>query len=85
MKEETKTKKPRLSWRKKKQRFGPETRRLSRGGEGWLAIAQKDKDGSWFWYGGGQNTCQTPTDLETAKKEAMAHILALEGDKPNNP
>lgn len=85
MKEDPKTKKPRLSWRREKQRHGPETRRLSRGGKGWLAIVQKNKDGSWFWYGGGQNTCQTPTDLETAKKEAMAHILALEGDKPNNP
>ena len=77
MNEETKTKKPRLSWRKEKQRYGPETRRLSRGGED-LAIVQKNKDGSWFWYGGGRNTCQTPTDLETAKKEAMAHILAME-------
>ena len=83
MNEEHKTKKPRLSWRKEKQRYGPETRRLSRGGKD-LVIVQKNKDGSWFWYGGGQNTCQTPTDLETAKKEAMAHILSLERnqDKP---
>lgn len=79
MNEEPKAKKPRLSWRKEKQRFGPETRRLSRGGKDWLAIVQMNKDGSWFWYGGGRNTCSTPTDLETAKKEAMAHILSLEG------
>jgi hypothetical protein len=85
MNEEPKSTKPRLSWRKEKQRYGPETRRLSRGGKDWLAIAQRNKDGSWFWYGGGQNTCSTPTDLETAKKEAVAHILALGGDKPNNP
>jgi hypothetical protein len=73
----TRTTKPRLTWRRVKQRYGPETYRLSRGGTDWLAVAQKNKDGSWFWYGGGQNTCANPTDLETAKTEAKAHVLSL--------
>jgi hypothetical protein len=76
----TRTTKPRLAWRREKPkyvRFGPETHHLSRAGGDRLAIVQKDRDGSWFWYGGGRNTCANPTDLETAKAEAKAHVLSL--------
>jgi len=68
----------RLSWRKEQVRWGPLTYRLSRKGVDWLAIVQESKvRGQWYWYGGGRNTCATPTDLETAKKDAKAHILSL--------
>jgi len=69
--------KPRLTWRREKPRYGPETYRLSRTGGEWLVVVQKNKDGSWFWYGGGQNTHANPTDLQTAKAEAKAHVLAI--------
>ena len=68
----------RLSWRKEQARYGPETYRLRRGGKEELAVVQKNKAGSWFWYGGGRNTCAAPTDLATAKKDAKTHVLSLE-------
>lgn len=71
--------KSRLTWRREKPRYGPETYRLSRAGGDWLVVVQKNRGGSWFWYGGGQNTHANPTDLETAKAEAKAHVLAIWG------
>jgi len=73
MNNEPKSTKPRLSWRKEKQRYGPETRRLSRGGEDWLAIVQKNKDGSWFWHGGGQNTYSTPTHRAPSRPDVCPY------------
>jgi len=69
----------RLRWRKESIRYGPNTHKLSRGGE-WLAVVQECK-GGWFWYGGGRNTAGNPTDLETAKSEAMAHIKSIEANE----
>jgi len=43
------------------------------------------KNGNWFWYGGGRNTCAEPTDLKTAKKEAMAHIKSVETNDKEHP
>ena len=66
----------RLSWRKEQARWGPLTYRLGRKGEDWLAVVQESKErGKWYWDGGGRNTNSTPTDLETAKKDAKAHVL----------
>lgn len=68
----------RLRWRKESIRYGPKTHKLSRGGE-LLAVVQECK-GGWFWYGGGRNTARNPTDLETAKSEALAHIKSIEAN-----
>lgn len=70
---------PRLTWRKGKRRSGmmrlAKTYRLCRGDE---ELATVQETGSlWFWYGGGMNTAHKPTDLETAKRDAKAHILSL--------
>ena len=74
----------RLTWRKGKRREGmmrlPETYALHRGDEE-LAICQRLQSGDWFWYGGGMNTADVPTDLETAKRDAKAHILANTEDR----
>jgi hypothetical protein len=68
----------RFSWRKSVGRWSaPTTYSLyKKGNSQWLAVVQEMKDG-WFWYGGGRNTCAEPTNLETAKKEAMAHIKSI--------
>ena len=71
----------RLTWRKQQAQWGPLTYRLRRGGKEDLAVVQRDKEGTWYWYGGGRNTWANPTDLETAKKDAKAHILSLANTK----
>ena len=42
-----------------------------------MATCQQLPDGRWFWYGEGVNTCNTPTDLVTAKQEAKAYIQTV--------
>lgn len=70
----------RLTWRKGKRYSGmmrlAATYCLCCGDEE-LAIIQENGD-QWFWYGGDRNTCATPTDLATAKKEAKAYILSIQ-------
>lgn len=69
----------RLTWRKGKRRDGimrlPETYNLHRGKER-IAVCQRLESGQWFWYGGGINTANRPTDLKTAKRDAKSYILA---------
>jgi hypothetical protein len=69
----------RFSWRKTVGRWSqPTIYSLYKGKSAtWLAIVQGTNAGLWFWYGGGRNTCATPTDLKSAKKEAMAHIKSI--------
>ena len=72
----------RFSWRKYVGRWSQPTAYSLYKGDcaQWLAVVQGTKDGLWFWYGGGCNTCEVPTDLKTAKKEAMAHIKSIEAN-----
>jgi len=76
----------RLTWRKGARRSGmmrlPETYTLYRGCEK-LATCQRLHSGDWFWYGGGKNTSSMPTDLETAKRDAKAHILENSQNQPH--
>ena len=70
---------PRLRWKKDNGAYRATTHTLSRGGD-WLAIIQATGDGRWFWYGCGKNTSSSPTNLETAKAEAKAHVLSFEAN-----
>lgn len=76
---------PRLTWRKEKERWGLVTYRLGRGDERLATVQESKERGKWFWYGGGRNTCSEPTDLETAKRDAGAHIATLGESGGGNP
>ncbi|MFL6709265.1 MAG: hypothetical protein ACJ8HI_13765 [Massilia sp.] len=69
---------PRLRWRRSKASGfnGPDTYELSRG-ERWIARAQQNRDGTWFWYGAGRNTANRPMTLEAAKAEAAAYVKEM--------
>lgn len=58
------------------------TYELRRNGEQ-VAICQELREGGWFWYGNKQNTCRTPVDLETVKKECLAYFKELEKNYEN--
>lgn len=70
----TPQKTPRLTWRKRKSRpYTPKTHGLYRTGETDELVIIQEKGSQWFWYGLGMNTCDRPTDLDTAKAEALAY------------
>lgn len=75
--------KPRRRWRQwNSGPFGPSTYRLYCAEEH-LATAQREKDGSWFWYGQGINTSRFPTTLEGVKNQVK--VFFDTGKTPHPP
>src|SRR5215471_8051266 len=55
------------------------TYELFNGSESLATVQQIKESGEWFWYGMGNNTSHRPTDLNSARNEAME--IALENER----
>ena len=66
----------RLSWKKRKSTGSYRSAKAYElfYGVQYLATAQEDKKGMWFWYGDDLNTSWRPESLAFVKAEAMAHF-----------